>query len=295
MKKVLVLFLLAIANVVYAGSYDRILVVVNDSVITQYDLDMAREQGFSRESDDELLHALVEKSLQKTYALEKGIRISEAEVTAALSDIKSQNKLSDDMFENALASEGLTLEVYKKKLGEELLLLKLYNMEILSKVVVNRPELLDYYDKHKHEFMFPERRKMSHIFFADQEYARSRGEKVLEMLKSGEEFESLANQYSDDASGESGGSLGYFSRGELNEAVDAAAFAMGEGELSSLVMSASGYHILRVDEIQAAVVKEFEVVRDEIKKIVESKKSAKLYNDWIVKIRADAYIEFKTP
>lgn len=128
------------------------------------------------------------------------------------------------------------------------------------------------YEEDIENYSTPERRRARHILFrvTENDDARVRAEKkqkaedVLKLAREGGDFAALAEQYSDDSSAARGGDLGFFSRGAMVEPFDDAVFAMQPGEISGVVETVFGFHLIRLEEVQPPSVRPFEEVRDEI-------------------------------
>lgn len=135
-------------------------------------------------------------------------------------------------------------------------------------------EIRTYYDVHPEEFKVAKQVKASHILFKVNERAkeeeekqvRENAKKVLEEARAGKDFAALARQHSQGPTGPKGGDLGYFSEGQMTKSFEEAAFKLKVGEISDLVRSPFGYHIIKVEDIREARTKAFEEVRDEIAK-----------------------------
>ena len=148
---------------------------------------------------------------------------------------------------------------------------------------VTEAEIELYYSQNQYRFENPERRKLRHILFmtlekSDQEQAQEleEAEAVLELLRSGGDFEELAREHSDDpGNSDSGGDLGWVSRGMMDPAFEEAGFALQEsGELAPApVKSEFGYHLIRLDDRQAPSVKPLEEVRDVIRDDLRAERS----------------------
>jgi peptidyl-prolyl cis-trans isomerase D len=150
-----------------------------------------------------------------------------------------------------------------------------------------RPELERYYNQHREEFRQPEEVKASHILIktpqpgpdgkvdakADAE-AKTKAEGILKQLKAGANFEALAKKYSDDkGSAINGGSLGWFQRGAMVPEFSAAAFSSPKGQLSGIVKTIFGYHIIRVDDKHQAGVRSLDEVKSTIEPMLEEQKA----------------------
>ncbi len=148
--------------------------------------------------------------------------------------------------------------------------------EIAKKISVSDEELLAFYEEEKARFTTDEERQAQHILLEDEETAN----KVLALLKEGGDFAKLATQYSQDSgSKEEAGDLGFFTRGVMTSAFEERAFAMKEGELSELVKSEFGFHIIKLNKIKPAETKSFDKAKEELLEIYTQSQAQKdLYN-----------------
>ena len=148
--------------------------------------------------------------------------------------------------------------------------------EIAKTIEATDDELFNFYEDEQARFTSEEERQAQHILLPSKELAN----KVLELLSQGVDFDKLAAQYSEDTgSKDSGGDLGLFGRGVMVDAFENAVFAMQEGQLSELVKSDFGYHIIKLNKIQAGSVKPFSEVRSELMQLyTETKAQKDLYN-----------------
>ena len=148
--------------------------------------------------------------------------------------------------------------------------------EIAKTIEATDDELFNFYEDEQARFTSEEERQAQHILLPSKELAN----KVLDLLGQGVDFDKLAAQYSEDTgSKDSGGDLGLFGRGVMVDAFENAVFAMQEGQLSELVKSDFGYHIIKLNKIQAGSVKPFSEVRSELMQLyTETKAQKDLYN-----------------
>ncbi len=149
-----------------------------------------------------------------------------------------------------------------------------------KKVSVTDDEIKDYYDEHYKEYNEEKRVKASHILFKvpynaspeEVEKVKAKALKVLNLAKSGEDFAELARKYSEGPSAKNGGELGYFTKKDMVPEFANAAFKMKPGEISDLVRSPYGFHIIKVEDVKPAHHKTLEEVKDEIRnKLVNEK------------------------
>ncbi len=176
------------------------------------------------------------------------------------------------------------------------------NAKIEAGVTVSRDDLQAYYDQHRDEYRVPEQVSVSHILVktplpgADGkvdtkgvEEARKKAQDVLKQLKAGGNFGELAKKYSEDpGSGKNGGSLGWIGKGRTVPEFEQAAFSLAKGATSDLVQSSYGFHIIRVDDKQAAHVKTLDEVKDQIEGGIKQQKAAQLATNQVNTLLAQA-------
>jgi peptidyl-prolyl cis-trans isomerase D len=155
-----------------------------------------------------------------------------------------------------------------------------------SGVVVTLDDFRAYYDQHRDQYRTPEQVKVSHILIktpspgADGKVdekataeARHRAEDLLKQLKAGAKLEDLATKYSEDTgSAKQAGSLGWIGRGQTVPEFDKAAFSLPKGQISDLVKSSFGFHIIRVDDKHDALLKSLDEVKPEIEPVLKHQK-----------------------
>lgn len=159
--------------------------------------------------------------------------------------------------------------------------------KIASAATVNEQDLHSYYDQNREEYRVPEQVKVRHILIKtplpapgvkeDEKAvadARAKAEDVLKQLKAGGDFAKLAEKYSEDpGSGKNGGELGWIGRGRTVPEFEKAAFSLPKGQISDLVKSSYGFHIIQVEDKQEAHVKTFDEVKNEISEKVKQQKA----------------------
>lgn len=159
--------------------------------------------------------------------------------------------------------------------------------KVEASVQVTPDELRTYYDDHREQYRVPEQVKVSHILIktpplgpdgkVDEKgtaEAQRRAEDLLKQLKGGAKFEDLATKYSEDpGSAKEGGSLGMIGKGQTVPEFEKAAFSLPKGQISDLVKSSFGFHIIRVDEKQEAHMKSLDEVKAEIEPILKAQKA----------------------
>jgi peptidyl-prolyl cis-trans isomerase D len=158
-----------------------------------------------------------------------------------------------------------------------------------ASVQVTEREIERYYNQNIYLYETPEQVAASHILFKtadkDEEEVRRRAEDVLKQIRAGADFAEMARKYSEDTSAEQGGSLGLFSRGDMVPEFEQAAFSLSVGEVSNLIRTPYGYHIIKVTEHRAPVVRPLDSVRDEIRNVLVQEKTNALLEEAVVSAR----------
>jgi peptidyl-prolyl cis-trans isomerase SurA len=287
--------------------------VVNDEVITTRETDKeyaqilkdlekataAEKMGLTRKV---ALDRLVDKKLIDQKIRELDIKVSEDEIKASIEDVKKQNGMNQEQLVAALGRQGLSFDQYRAQLKEQMERVRLMSQEVKSKIQVGEKEVRTYYEAHRKEFGQEEQYRARHIFFkvdkAGGAAELARVEKiasgVLAEAKSGKDFAQLAATYSNDpAAAKSGGDLGTFKKADMLPELAEAVALLKVGEVSSLVMSPAGLHIIKLEQKSATAGKPFEEVKAEIEDLIYKKKSDERFTQWVKELHTSATIEIK--
>lgn len=233
-----------------------------------------------------ILDNLINQKLVEQAAKERRIEVSDEEVEKQLKALRGGFK-DEEQFQAALKSANMTLDGLKKQIREQLLTTKI--IESLAKdIKVTEDEMRSYYEKNKAQFEQKAAKRASHILFKPED--KKKAEQVLAELRSGGDFAALAKEYSvDPQSAAKGGDLGWQTT-PLPE-IDAALAKLDKGELSGLVKTSYGWHILRVTDTRKAMQQSFEQVKEQVKQILIQQKRADSYQKFIDELRKKAKIE----
>lgn len=162
------------------------------------------------------------------------------------------------------------VESLLRQARQKVLVAKLIDVEIASKVKISEDDAKGYYLAHREEFMSPARVRASHILLRSREEADS----VLSKITAGSDFGEMAKQFSLDPTASKGGDLGFFEKGQLILEIEETAFAMKKGQLSDVIQTQFGYHLLKVTDTEDPQVREFDSVKREIiEKLTVSEKT----------------------
>lgn len=198
-----------------------------------------------------------------------------------------------------ISQELLYQEAKKQNLGEDkavtdalenakkqLMVQRYLQMQVSEKVEVTDPEVKNYYDAHKEEFNVGERMRVAHILVKTEKTA----EDILARLKNKEDFAKLAQELSVDPSKANGGDIGYFEKGTVTPDFENAAFLLKPGEISGVVKTQFGYHIIKAIDKKGPEAKKFEDVKAEIKAKLAQEKQTAAFNKLLERLKNQSKI-----
>jgi parvulin-like peptidyl-prolyl isomerase len=230
---------------------------------------------------------MIERKLQLQAAKNKGVDVSEQEVSQAVQEMKKQGETLNSTDPNTTRS-----------IREQLTLMRVVDREVRGLIMVADSEMKRYYEEHRDRFAYPEEYQLSQILIKprtpdDLSIAQGRAEALLATLKQGEPFEDLALRFSDGADASRGGRLGLVRQGELIPALEQALTSLEVGQITGIVETAEGLHIVRVDDKKPRQFRPFEQVKAEIQSLVFQQKTEDQYQIWMADLKNKAYIEIK--
>jgi foldase protein PrsA len=249
------------------------------------------DEGESRllEFKRQLLDNMINNVLIRQAAEERGIAISDEEIDAQINDLKGGFPTEDD-FNAALAEANLTLDDLKQQLRDQLATQRLME-ELVGDEEIAEEEIAEYYEANVAQFEEQAAVRASHILFDPDDKATA--EQVLAEVNGGGDFAELAKTHSKDpGSAAQGGELGWSDPArpfvtEFQTALD----ELEVGEVSELVETEYGWHIIKVEEAREERTKPLEEVRDQIEQTILQQRNITAYQEFLAEIREDAEIE----
>jgi len=216
----------------------------------------------------------------------RNFRVGRGELEQAIVQIMQANKIPDKgVLRNALKNSGMDMAVFEKTIREEILVSKMMN-RIRSGVSITPDDLREV--KASHILIVPKALDDKSVF-----EARVKAEEILQRIKKGESFAALAMKYSDDpVSGKNGGELGYFTTGRMIPEFERVVFSMKPGDMSDVVKTSYGFHIIRVEDTRLRKVKE---KGKDINEQVLAEKQDTEYRKWLYTMRGKVKIEIIDP
>ncbi len=323
--RVLVL-LLALSTVAWAQKspnagkkehLERVVAVVNDSIILQSELDArlvpvvqeaqqiadpAERRRRMAKLSSQVLDEMVNEELIVQAAEAAKIEVDSSEVQAALDEIKQQNNLDDAGLQQALAQQGYTLQGYKADLRRQLLRLRAVNQLVAPKVQVTDEDIHARYDQLQRRSEAVSAVQLSHILIKLPEHpteqqlteAKEKAAKAMDRVKNGEAFAAVAKDASEDPStAANGGELGWFQRGSINPDWEQIVFSMNKGDMRGPVTGPQGLHVFYVTDVKQSELKPFDQMKDQLQRELRRRELDKQTQTWTEELRKKAYIDIK--
>ena len=293
---------------------DKIIAVVNGEIITQNEFNAAFEpylkridetypgsdkEAIIRQTKAALLQRFIDDLLIEQEAKKAGTSIKEEEVMEVLRDSLARQNIRMEDFLKKTESEGRSLETVKNEVRGQMMRTRLMRREIKSKVMISDQEIGEYYNRHRDEYEGKEAVRIKQILLlipknADEETKagiRNEAQQILNRAASGEPFDLLAMKYSQGPEAQQGGDIGFIEKGVIIPEVEKAAFSLPLEQISNVIESSLGFHIIKVIDKKGAGLKQLEMVREEIKTKLEDEKLEKKYDEWISAVRKKSFIE----
>ncbi len=311
-NRVLALLLLGVfwawGEVCAAKVFDRVVAKVNSEIITlstvQERVMMLGERVANQEvSLDEMmrktLDLIIEEKLQLQEAKRLKLEVDDESIMRAIDDIKQKNNLTDDDMNQMLKHEKSTLDQYKSRIKDQILMSKVVAFQMRNRINIGEKALKLYYATHQKDFYIPDQVHPRHILFiydekiteAQKQLKMKLAIDVLKKIVEGANFVEMAQKYSEDVSAGAGGDLGFLERGKMIPAFEEAVFKLRPGEVSTVVTTPYGLHIVKLEEFRPGRVKLYREVRDEIDQMLFAEKRENAYKAWMDELRKSAFIK----
>jgi len=222
--------------------------------------------------------------------------VNKKEIQDGIGEIRKRFGTEEE-YNQELARQGLSEEEFKEQVKEQLMVIKLIDQEVKAKVVPpTDSEIEDFYKQNESEMVEPEQVRARHILIkvdenTDKKKALNKIREILKEVKKGDtSFAELAKKYSEGPTAPRGGDLGFFIRGQMVRKFEEAAFALKVGEISDVVETEYGYHIIQCIEKKASEKKSLEEIREYLRNFIFQKKMEERYGKWLRELRDKASI-----
>jgi len=303
--------LLLLVSPVTAKTLIKVAAVVNDDIITTYQLDKAvnvalrsnpkRNQMTAAQFDEfklQVLKKMINEKLLEQRSKELGLTVPDADIESAIKDVEEKNGLTREALVRALAAQGTTLGDYRESVRKEILRYKLLSREVGHKVLVTTNEIRNYYNKHIDEYSNTEPKirinRISYTIPQGDEKQKAAFYKQVEvtrdLLQNGEDFNKvLAGQ----GSGVTGGDMGEVPEADLAKPIQQALEGLKTGDVSKPVEINGQLHLFQITYRTEPGDDPFELAKDEIEAKLRKEKADIRFKEWQKELYDNAHIEIK--
>lgn len=245
---------------------DRILVVVNDDVITETEVTNRLAETKKQLTAEkikippdnvlkkQLLERMVLERLQLQLAAQTGIRISESDIDQAVESIARRNNMSVENFHKAMTQSGVNIAAHRAQVRDQMIIQQLLEREIGNRVIVTDNEVSAFLENRESRVGMDVSYNISHILIGIPESAspeaiqaaKKRAEEIHRQLKQGGDFEQVAVSFSQGSDALKGGNLGWRKAGELPELFLSSLKGLAPGHISDIIRGPNGFHIVKL-------------------------------------------------
>jgi len=286
--------------------------VVNGTVITEEDFNRqisgiqkryssrGKPLADSQLSDikKKVLESLINNELLYQESQKKNITIDEAKINEQFERIKKRFS-SEEEFKKTLSDMNTSEAVIKSKMKRRMAIQLFIQEQLAKNVTVSDKDTKTYYDSHPDFFKQPEQVKASHILIkvdpkADESVkseARKKIEEIQKKLQKGEDFATLAKEFSQGPSNVRGGDLGFFGRGQMAKPFEEAAFALKPGEVSDIVETKFGYHLIKAFDKKPETTIAYEQMKNRLAQFMKQEKVKKEIELYLEELKKTAKVE----
>ncbi|MFK8083881.1 MAG: peptidylprolyl isomerase [Granulosicoccus sp.] len=250
---------------------DRIRAVVNEGVVLDSDLRSAvafyKQQARSNSQgvppddiiDERLLEQLIDREVRRQHARQLGISVDPGSINRAIDQIARSNNMDTLRFRETVRQQGIDYDAFRQNIEEELLLQRLIERDVQSRIRVSQQEIDDYVDAARNDVAERQRYRINHILIAvpgsadeaQLDEATTRANAVLANLRAGDDFAQVAAASSDGARALQGGDLGWRTLQELPEFLATAVRDLQAGDLAGPLRSDNGLHVVQLADRQS--------------------------------------------
>lgn len=292
---------------------DKVVAIVNEDPITLSDVEKFRKRlstgglvddALLKLTDGQqllkdknsLLNYLIDERIIDSEVKHKNMEMTIERVEQEIRNITKSNGISRDQLKEALKAKGVSISQYQDYMKTSLERQGLIEREVTSKIRISDEDVSSYYLAKKGPsasqiFEY----NLSQILFLPKnggdQGALARAKSVEEKIRSGQSFEKLAEQYSEDPNFTKGGGLGTFKAGEMVKEFENAIRKLGPGEISAPIKTSQGYHILKINKRTLISDPRFEEEKEDIRRTLYADAFKRQFRLWLNQRRDDSFIK----
>jgi peptidyl-prolyl cis-trans isomerase C len=265
-------------------------------------------EQYKRNLRQQALEKIIIEKLLDAKVKQANVEVTEEEVTEQLEEIAAAQEppLSLAQFKEKVESYGQSFDQVRQQVRKQVTYQKVMEPEWAGKINITEEDTKKYYDENERRYSTPEQVRASHILITPEEFADpntdpnqakekalAKAKDLLKQVREEADFAELAKANSKDpVSAARGGDLNFFARGRMVAPFEKAAFEMEVGQISDIVETQFGYHIIKVTDRKEAAVTPFEQVKDKLVKELTQRKQAEFARAYIESVKASADIVY---
>lgn len=301
-----------------ADTLDRILVVVNDEIITSSDLNQALYPLITRlratmtgpeldakiaETRKNIIKDMISDRLiiSAARAVDARFKITaeESEIDEMMTDMREKFP-SEEVFDKVMKEQGMSQKKLRERFREDIMKRKMVDFKVKSRVTLSPGEIRNFYDSNPDDFSgVPEVRARQILVRAgttrSEEIAQSTMQTIVDQLAAGADFAELARTYSESSDAAEGGDMGWLRQGRFMARIDKAIFGLEPGRVSEPIQTQLGLHLFKVEEKRVSAARTYEESIARIETYLYKKKVADELQLWLQELRDKAFISVQDP
>lgn len=288
------------ARLSFAEEIDSVVASVDGDPITSHDLKnpSAITNGPTSptsmgapDKPEGALKTAIEQKLLDEESRQYASKVTDDEVDRYIQNLEQQNHVTDEQLRSQLRTQHIGYDEFREKIHKQVEAMTMIDREVRQKIVIPEAEIANYYKDNPDEFTTSEEKfKLAQILIAVpadttpqhlEELSKKADDVHRQAVKKGADFAGLALQYSEDDSKTKGGELGEFAPGDLNDAVLAAIKNARDGDISPVVKTKFGFHIVKVEEHQLPGLKPLDQVHGQIREKLMTEQAKGAFQTWL--------------
>jgi len=290
---------------------NRVVAVVNNEVITLYELNnrmremtgvtpdelKLKSETMYLDARQKILELLIDERIAQAKIKELRIQVSERQVDNYVEKLKRDNQWTQEDLVAGLEKEGFSYEKYREKIKRDIERAQLIEYEVRSKIIIRDEAIQKYYEEQKGTFGVAEKVQLAGIFLLRRDMKSEtemrelykKAQEILAKLKAGADFSQMAQSYSEGPGAKEGGDLGPFTVEHLEPGLKSIVEALPEGGISDPLVRPNGIQLIKVTKKQTGKIRSLEEMKDAIYGILYQEEVNRRYQNWIKELRESAY------
>ena len=288
---------------------ERIIARVNTEIVTQRQFERERDklraqlaqqnsgaelESKVREFSKDLLRDLIDQALMVQKAKDLDINV-ETDVVKRLDEVRKNVKLDSlEDLQREVEKQGLIWEDFKEDIRRNLLMREVIGREVGRNVIISREDARKFFQEHQQEFASPAGVELAQILISNEkrkpEEAEKRAKDALAELKAGARWAEVCKKYSDDATANEGGYIGFMKTGTLAASISEPIAKLEINEYTDLITLKSGYIILRLLDRRSEGIPKFEEVEQRVNEYLYNQKMAPALREYLATLRKESYV-----